>query len=63
MMGLFLIVCGSSININQVGMPLYKGVTLTGMKFLLGIVIGLLVEKCAELMDFLASLPLYGLLQ
>lgn len=41
MMGLFLIVCGSSININQVGMPLYKGVTLTGMKFLLGIVIGL----------------------
>ncbi|HEY9575319.1 MAG TPA: 2-keto-3-deoxygluconate permease, partial [Lachnospiraceae bacterium] len=45
MMGLFLIVCGSSINIRQVGMPLYKGVTLTGMKFLLGVVIGVLVGK------------------
>ena len=29
MMGFFLIVCGSAINIKQVGMPLYKGVTLT----------------------------------
>ena len=26
MMGFFLIVCGSAINIKQVGMPLYKGV-------------------------------------
>ena len=33
MMGFFLIVCGSAINIKQVGMPLYKGVTLTATKF------------------------------
>lgn len=45
MMGLFLIICGSSINIKQVGMPLYKGVVLTGMKFVLGVVVGLLVGK------------------
>lgn len=43
MMGFFLIVCGSSISIKQVGMPLYKGVTLTGMKFLLGVAVGLIV--------------------
>ncbi|NNJ28417.1 2-keto-3-deoxygluconate permease [Lacrimispora defluvii] len=57
MMGLFLIVCGSSININQVGMPLYKGVTLTGMKFLLGIVIGLLVGKVCGVNGFLGIAP------
>ena len=38
MMGFFLIVCGSAINIKQVGMPLYKGVALTGIKFLLGVI-------------------------
>ena len=37
MMGLFLIVCGSAINIRQVGMPLYKGVTLTGILSLIHI--------------------------
>lgn len=45
MMGLFLIICGSSINIKQVGMPLYKGVVLTGVKFVVGVVVGLLVGK------------------
>lgn len=45
MMGLFLIVCGSAINIKQVGMPLYKGVTLTAMKFILGVVLGYGVAK------------------
>ena len=40
MMGLFLIICGSAINIKQVGMPLYKGVTLTAMKFVLGVALG-----------------------
>ncbi|MDU8924903.1 2-keto-3-deoxygluconate permease [Pasteurellaceae bacterium LIM206] len=43
LMGLFLILCGSSINVRQVGMPLYKGVILTGIKFFLGIGIGLAV--------------------
>ena len=45
MMGFFLIVCGSMINIKQVGMPLYKGVIMTGSKFLLGVLLGLIVGK------------------
>ena len=40
MMGFFLIVCGSMIDIKQVGMPLYKGVIMTGTKFLLGVIVG-----------------------
>lgn len=45
MMGFFLIVCGSMIDIKQVGMPLYKGVIMTGTKFLLGVIVGLIVGK------------------
>lgn len=45
MMGFFLIVCGSMIDIKQVGMPLYKGVIMTGTKFLLGVIVGLVVGK------------------
>ena len=33
MMGFFLIVCGSMIDVKQVGLPLYKGVVITGVKF------------------------------
>lgn len=57
MMGLFLIVCGSAINIRQVGMPLYKGVTLTGIKLLLGVAIGLLVGKFCGPSGFLGLTP------
>lgn len=57
MMGFFLIVCGSAINIKQVGMPLYKGVTLTGMKFILGVIIGLLVGKICGPAGFLGITP------
>lgn len=57
MMGLFLIICGSSINIKQVGMPLYKGVTLTAMKFILGVVMGLLVGKICGSAGFLGLTP------
>lgn len=45
MMGIFLILCGASINIRQVGMPLYKGVVLTSTKFALGVAIGLAVGE------------------
>lgn len=45
MMGLFLIICGSAINIKQVGLPLYKGTVLTGMKFIVGVLMGLTVAK------------------
>lgn len=57
MMGLFLIVCGSAINIKQVGMPLYKGVTMTAMKFILGVVMGLLVGKICGPAGFLGLTP------
>jgi 2-keto-3-deoxygluconate permease len=45
MMGLFLILCGSSINIKQVGMPLYKGTVLTGIKFIVGVLLGYIIGK------------------
>lgn len=57
MMGLFLIVCGSTINVKQVGMPLYKGVTLTGIKFLLGVAFGLIVGKLCGPAGFLGLTP------
>lgn len=57
MMGLFLIVCGSAINIKQVGMPLYKGVTLTAVKFILGVILGLAVGKIAGPSGFLGLTP------
>ena len=57
MMGFFLIVCGSTINIRQVGMPLYKGVTMTGMKFLLGVLLGLAVGRICGPDGFLGITP------
>lgn len=57
MMGLFLIVCGSAINIKQVGMPLYKGVALTGIKFVFGVLFGLLVGKICGPSGFLGITP------
>lgn len=40
LMGLFLIICGSQINIKQAGMPLYKGMVLLILKLGFGAVIG-----------------------
>lgn len=57
MMGLFLIVCGSSISIKQVGMPLYKGVTLTAIKFLLGVALGMAVSAICGPAGFLGLTP------
>ena len=57
MMGFFLIVCGSMIDIKQVGMPLYKGVTMTGFKFILGVLVGLLVGKLCGPAGFLGIAP------
>ena len=36
MMGIFLLVCGTSINIRQAGLPLYKGAVLLFLKCLAG---------------------------
>lgn len=57
MMGFFLIVCGSAINIKQVGMPLYKGVALTGAKFALGVITGLIVGTICGPAGFLGITP------
>ena len=57
MMGFFLIVCGSAINVKQVGMPLYKGVTLTATKFLLGVAIGMIVSAVCGPEGFLGIAP------
>lgn len=49
LLGMFLLLNGASINIKKIGMPLYKGCTLTLMKFVLGVALGLLVSKfCGE---------------
>ena len=57
MMGFFLIVCGSAINIKQVGMPLYKGVTLTTVKFVVGVALGLAVGALCGPAGFLGITP------
>ena len=57
MMGFFLIVCGASINVRQVGMPLYKGVVMTGVKFLLGVLLGLIVGWVCGPTGFLGITP------
>lgn len=58
MMGLFLILCGSTIDIKQVGMPLYKGVVLTGVKFLVGVLLGYTVGKIWGPMGVLGLTPM-----
>lgn len=45
LMGLFLICCGASISIKQVGAPLYKGTLLTVLKFAIGVAIGWGVQR------------------
>ncbi len=57
MMGFFLIVCGSMIDVRQVGMPLYKGAIMTGSKFILGVLLGLLVGKICGPEGFLGIAP------
>ncbi len=42
-MGIFLICCGASLNIRQMGLPLYKGVVLTAIKLFIGVAIGVLL--------------------
>ena len=57
MMGFFLIVCGSMIDIKQVGMPLYKGFIMTGVKFLLGVIMGVIVGRICGPAGFLGIAP------
>lgn len=58
MMAVFLICCGSMINVKQVGMPLYKGVTLTGIKLLTGILLGVLLKAVCGPAGILGITPM-----
>lgn len=57
LMGLFLICCGSSISIKQVGAPLYKGTILTVLKFIIGALIGWGVQRIFGPQGFLGITP------
>ncbi|OCG28794.1 2-keto-3-deoxygluconate permease [Gilliamella sp. wkB108] len=46
MMGMFLLICGSSINIKQAGLPLYKGSVLLFLKIAVGAFVGWIVGSC-----------------
>ena len=48
MMGFFLIVCGSMIDIKQVGMPLYKGVIMVPSSYLELSLVSLLVRSADQ---------------
>lgn len=77
MMGIFLLICGTSINIRQAGLPLYKGAVLLFLKCLAGAlavwVAGTLfgperfsrnIDPGADcLPDQLEQLPLYRIVQ
>lgn len=41
LLGLFLLLNGASIDLKKIGLPLYKGVVLTAMKFLFGLGLGM----------------------
>ncbi len=57
LMGLFLIICGSSINIKQAGIPLYKGSVLLILKLVLGGAIGWLAGSLFGPMGVLGITP------
>ncbi|MCD7830614.1 MAG: 2-keto-3-deoxygluconate permease [Clostridiales bacterium] len=57
MMGFFLIVCGSAIDVRQVGLPLYKGVVMTATKLALGVILGMIVGTLCGDAGFLGLTP------
>ena len=44
MVGLFIFCSGATINVRQVGQPLYKGAVLTILKLVIGVIIGYLLN-------------------
>lgn len=57
LMGLFLIICGSSIRINQAGLPLYKGSLLLILKLGLGGAVGWLAVSMFGPLGILGITP------
>ncbi len=77
MMGIFLLICGTSINIRQAGLPLYKGAVLLFLKCLAGALavwvagtlfgpsgfLGISTLALIAWPDQLEQLPLYRIVQ
>lgn len=45
LVGLFIFCSGATINVKQVGQPLYKGAVLTILKLIIGVIIGFVLNK------------------
>lgn len=58
LLGLFLLLNGASIDVRHVGMPFYKGIVLTLIKFALGVVVGLVVGAAFGPAGFLGVTPM-----
>ncbi len=58
LLGMFLLLNGASINVKKIGMPLYKGVVLTLMKFVFGVAFGLIVSKACGVAGFMGITPM-----
>jgi 2-keto-3-deoxygluconate permease len=58
MLGLFLLLNGANINVKKIGMPLYKGVVLTAIKFFFGVALGLLVSAVCGSAGFFGITPM-----
>lgn len=58
LLGMFLLLNGASINVKKIGMPLYKGVVLTAMKFVLGVAVGLIVSKACGMAGLMGITPM-----
>lgn len=58
LLGLFLLLNGASINVKKIGMPIYKGAVLTGLKFILGLAFGLAVAAMFGNEGFMGITPM-----
>lgn len=58
LLGLFLLLNGASINVRKIGMPFYKGIVLTGLKFVVGVALGLLVSALCGATGLLGVTPM-----
>ncbi len=60
-MGIFLICCGASLNIRQLGLPLYKGVVLTSIKLAVGVIIGVVLGSLFGPVGILGITPMIAI--
>jgi 2-keto-3-deoxygluconate permease len=58
LIALFMVCCGSGINVRQAGLPIYKGVVLTLAKFIAGATVGWIIWKTFGLAGVLGITPL-----